>query len=187
MPIELPTRIVVDDLIVRTYEPGDAPALVATIGRSIEHLRPWMPWVRFEPQTAEQRVEMFAEWAERRASTGTTGYGIFAGDEVVGGTGLHATGWPEVLEIGYWVAVDHVGRGIATRVAGALTDAAFAQPSIDGVQILHDRRNRASGRVPERLGYRLVEELRRLPEAPGESGLFHRWRVGRRDWSSSPV
>jgi len=48
-------------------------------------------------------------------------------------------------------------RGLATRAAAALTHVAFADPSIDHVEIRCDPRNAASGRVSERLGYRKVE------------------------------
>ena len=77
------------------------------------------------------------------------------------------------------------GRGIAGRVAGALTDVAFAVAGIEAVEIVHDRRNGPSGKIPARLGYRLVEEFRRPPEAPAESGLCHRWRLTAETWRTS--
>lgn len=167
---------------MRTYEPDDAPAVVAAVTASIEHLRPWMPWVAHEPQTAAQRRELFATWARVREETGDTAYGIFRGTEVVGGSGLHVRSGPAVREIGYWVRADAVRQAIASRVTAVLTTAAFALPEVQAVEICHDRRNAASGRVPARLGYRLVEEARRPPAAPGESGLVWRWRVARREW-----
>lgn len=182
-----PATLVVDHLVVRTYHADDAPALAIAVARSIDHLRPWMPWIRFEPQTVEQRAMLIAEWAEQRASGRDTTYGIFDGPTVIGGTGLHRRGGPDQFEIGYWVAADRVGQGVAGKVAGALTDAAFAVDGVAAVEILHDRRNVASGRVPARLGYRLVEEFRRPPSAPAESGLFHRWRMTAAMWHAALV
>ena len=181
-----PERLVVDELVVRTYEVADALALVRAVTESAEHLRPWMSWIAHEPQTVEQRVGWINDARQRRRAGGGTVYGIFEDDRVVGGTGLHARSTAGVIEIGYWVHVDRVRRAIATRVSAALTTAAFGMATIEAVEIRHDRLNVASGRVPARLGYTLVEEARRLPQAPGESGLMHRWRTTRADWLRHP-
>jgi RimJ/RimL family protein N-acetyltransferase len=69
-------------------------------------------------------------------------------------------------------------RGIATAAAAALTDAAFALPGVDHVEIHHDELNRASGRIPAKLGYRAIETRRgRFEPAPGESGVDQIWRI----------
>lgn len=177
--MEAPERIEVDELVVRTYERGDAGEVVRAVTDSIEHLRPWMPWIRFEPQSVADREVWIAGLADTRASGGGTVYGIFSGSRLVGGTGFQQRGDPGTVEIGYWVSIDAVRRRIASRVAGALTVAAFVSPDIERVEICHDRRNVASGRVPAGLGFHLVEEYRRRPVVSGESGLIHRWRIER--------
>ena len=86
-------------------------------------------------------------------------YGLFDGDgtEVLGGCGLYPRVGPGALELGYWLAAAHTGRGLATRAAAVLTRLAFSGPDIDHVEIRCDPRNVASARVPERLGYRVVD------------------------------
>ena len=80
-----------------------------------------------------------ADRAKRlRESGGEAVYGAFVGDEVVGSCGLHRRSGPEVLEIGYWVHVDHLGRGYASEIAATLTTAAFAVPGIELVGGLLD-------------------------------------------------
>jgi RimJ/RimL family protein N-acetyltransferase len=107
--------------------------------------------------------------------------GIFSGDQVVGGTGLHLRGAVNTVEIGYWVHVDYIGKGIATQVAGALTETAFALwAEIDTVEIHHDQANEASAAVPRRLNFEHVETSNREPEAPSEIGVLVRW-IKRRD------
>ena len=169
-------------LLVRPWAVGDAPAMHAAVTASIDHLRPWMPWIADEPLTLVQRRQLIAGWASRRAG-GDRGFGMFVDGEVVGGCGLHARVGPGGLEIGYWVRVGCTGRGYATAAARLLTDNAFADPGIDRVEIRHDAANLSSSRVPAKLGYERVGDFRRPPAAPGETGLDHVWRMRRADWS----
>jgi ribosomal-protein-serine acetyltransferase len=168
-------------LVVRQWGVEDAPLLHEAVTESIEHLRPWMPWIADEPVTVEQRRERIAGW---RAlwNEGDRFYGMFVGEAVVGGCGLHARIGPGGLEIGYWVRVGHTGRGYATEAARQLTDIAFASPGIDRVEIRHDATNVASSRVPAKLGYVRAEDLHRPPVAPGETGVDHVWRMTRAAW-----
>ena len=84
------------------------------------------------------------------------------------------------VDIGYWIHVDFVARGIATQVADALTSTAFSLwEEIDTVVIIHDETNLASGKVPDRLGFQHVSTCQREPEAPAESGVMYRWEKKR--------
>lgn len=175
-----PGPLRVDEYVVRKYEASDAPALVDAVNESCEHLRPWMPWIKFEPQTVAQREELIKTWSEAWDYRNEFVMGIFLGDHVVGGTGLHLRGDVNTVEIGYWIHVDFVARGIATQVADALTTAAFSLwEEIDTVVIVHDEANIASGKVPARLGFEHVLTGQREPEAPGESGVMYRWEKKR--------
>jgi RimJ/RimL family protein N-acetyltransferase len=176
-----PETLQVGEYVVRKYETTDAQALVDAVTESCDHLRPWMPWIKFEPQSAVQRAELITTW--NRAWEDCTEFvmGIFFGDRVIGGTGLHLRGEVNTVEIGYWIHVDYIGRGIATQVAGALTKLAFAMwPEIDTVEIHHSESNIASGKVPLRLGFKHVRTFRnQTPEAPGESGVGYHWAINR--------
>ena len=175
-----PDSLQVGEYVVRKYEPADAKALVIAVTESCEHLRPWMPWIKFEPQTMTQRAELIKVWNEAWEQRTEFVMGIFLDDRVVGGTGLHLRGDVNTVDIGYWMHVDYIGKGIATRVSGALTETAFAiWPEIDTVVIVHDEVNIASGKVPARLGFEHVFTGQREPEAPGESGVMYRWEKKR--------
>ena len=179
MPVA-PDSLQVGEYVVRKYEPADAKALVIAVTESCEHLRPWMPWIKFEPQTMTQRAELIKVWNEAWEQRAEFVMGIFLGSQVVGGTGLHLRGDVNTVDIGYWMHVDYIGKGIATRVSGALTETAFAiWPEIDTVVIVHDEANIASGKVPLRLGFKHVSTGQREPEAPGESGVMLRWEKKR--------
>src|SRR5690606_24138078 len=149
-----PETVTTDRLVLRTWRHDDVDALGAAVAASLEHLRPWMPWVAGEPLDRNERLAVIAGFARARAADGDTTYGAFlrATGEVVGGTGLHVRRGPGTLEIGYWVHVDHVRRGYATELAAALTTTALALPGVHHVEIHHDRANAASEAVPRRLG-----------------------------------
>jgi RimJ/RimL family protein N-acetyltransferase len=135
-------------------QPARAAATVVAINTSLDHLRPWMAWAA-EPATEAGMATFLAAAEELWDRRKDFGYSIVdAADAVVlGGCGLHGRLGPHGLEIGYWVHVDHAGRGIATAVAGALTDAAFAIHGIERVRITCEDTNVRSARVPEKLGY----------------------------------
>jgi RimJ/RimL family protein N-acetyltransferase len=170
-----------DRIVVRRWQVQDVPRLHAAVIESLDHLRPWMPWVAKEPLTLAQRAELVAGWAPLW-DAGDRMCGMFAGDEVVGGCGLHARIGPGGQEIGYWVRVGRTGRGYATAAARALVDMAFARPEVTHVEIHHDVANAASGRVPDRLGFVHVRDEAHAIEAPGETGTQRIWRLERSNW-----
>ena len=175
-----PDVLQVGEYIVRKYERSDAEALVIAVTESCEHLRPWMPWIKFEPQSVVQREELIKWWKNAWEDRTDFVMGIFLDDRVVGGTGLHLRGPSNTVDIGYWVHAGYTGRGIASRVAQALTTETFRLWSdIDTVVIVHDEANTASGKVPARLGFEHVSTGQREPEAPSESGVMYRWEKKR--------
>lgn len=162
-----PYRLVTERLELRCWDPKEAPRLKPAVDRSLEHLRAWMPWAHDEPsELAEiaERLRMFRADFDR---DGSYVYGVWQGDEVVGGAGLHRRIGEGALELGYWIRVDRTRRGLATETSSALTRAAFEHCGVERVEIHVDPRNHASLGIPRRLGY--VEEAtlrRRLPPCP---------------------
>lgn len=179
---DFPHTISVDDLVVRRYGISDAPSLVDAVTASLPELLQWMPWAKFEPQTVEQREQLIGTWDREWNEKTNFTMGIFRKGECIGGTGFHLRGDEGELEIGYWVSTPHTGSGIATRVSGALTSVAFACPEVRTVSISHDVANVRSEQVPKRLGFSLVKEYQRTPEAPSETGTVRLWSMSRDDW-----
>jgi RimJ/RimL family protein N-acetyltransferase len=165
-----PYRIQTDRLVVRCWEPGDAPLLKEAIDSSLEHLRAWMPWAHDEPQTLEEKIDLLRRFRGRFDTGEDFVYGILSADEqaVLGGSGLHTRVGDDAFEIGYWIRADAVGNGFAGEAVAALTRVAFAVCEVDRVEIHVDPGNESSARVARRLGF--VEEgrlRRRLPSTPG--------------------
>ena len=93
-------------------------------------------------------------------------------------------GGPEVLEIGYWIHVDHVGRGYATELARGLTTAAFTVEGTEQVEIHHDKANARSGAVPRKLGFVQGPDRPDEVAAPAEVGIDCTWSMERSTWST---
>ena len=177
-----PSEMIVTDLcVLRRLGRDDAAQLKAAVDRSIDHLRPWMPWIAEEPTTLVQREELLSAWSRAWDDGSEFNYGIVDDGRIVGCCSLMTRAGPRLLEIGYWVSGDMIGRGIATAAAGALTEAGLAIDDIEAVVIFHDEANTASSRIPEKLGYLRDGIRRRDPEAPGETGVQLRWRITRPD------
>jgi ribosomal-protein-serine acetyltransferase len=165
---------------------GDVPKASAAIRRSLEHLRPWMPWATdsYDEDGSREYIERsLTQWEERT----TFNYGLVDGaDAWLGGFGLMGRIGPGALEIGYWVHVDHSGQGYATRAAAALTDAGLALDGVERVEIHHDRDNVTSGRIPARLGYERLREQPGPMDSTQASGVHVVWAMSRAAWPSSP-
>lgn len=162
MSAPIPERIDLDDVVLRTYTPDDVPALARSMAETYDQLHPWLSWATPEGIT-EDACRRFVEATVSQRAAGTDfNFGIFPnsstddGSRVLGACGLHDRIGPGVLEIGYWLHVDATGKGLMTRVAGALTDLALSRPDIERVEIHCDETNLASAAVPRRLGYELV-------------------------------
>jgi RimJ/RimL family protein N-acetyltransferase len=161
-----PYRIETERLVIRCWDPRDARLLKEAIDSSLDHLRPWMPWVEGEPRSLDEKVELLRRFRGQFDLGEEFVYGIFSRDEseVVGGTGLHARVGDDAFEIGYWIRASAAGRGLATETVAALTRVAFEVSGVDRVEIHVDPANDRSLAIPPKLGF--VEEAtlrRRLP------------------------
>ena len=181
-----PERIEAGDLVLRRWRREDAEALGQAISECIDHLRPWMPWIANEPLSLVDRRALLDRWSRAWDDRTELNYGMFAAGtgRVLGSCGLMRRIGPGGWEIGYWVHVDHVGRGYATTAAGRLTAVAFGLRGTTHVEIHHDTANTASGRVPLKLGFRLVGDEPDRVMAPGEVGVKRIWRMTRGQWSA---
>jgi RimJ/RimL family protein N-acetyltransferase len=172
-----PERIEGDGVVLRRLRETDDGALVAAISASLEHLRPWMAWADDGVTTPERRAGRL-EQVQRGWDDGSDfAFVVLDPPErtVLGGCGLHRRVGPGAIEIGYWVHVDHGGRGVATALAGALTEEALALPDVDRVEIHCDEANVRSAAVPRRLGYRLDRIEDDEVTAPAETGRSMIW------------
>lgn len=162
-----PYRIETERLVLRCWDPAEAPKLAAAVEASLDQLRLWMPWAHAYPQPLADTVALLRAFRGRFDLGKDFPYGIFSPDvEVLGGTGLHPRAGEGSLEIGYWVRSDETGQGLGTEAAAALTRIAFELCGVERVDIRCDPANVASRAIPRKLGYTEEGTLRRRLHGP---------------------
>ena len=147
----LPTLALgIDGWTLRAWRAGDALALALHANnRNVwRHMSDSFP----HPYT----LEIAEHWVARgHIEFGGDNWAIALHDAAVGGCGIHQESgqFRCNAELGWWLAEEHWGRGVVTRVAGALVDHAFAQPEITRVYAPIHAGNQRSMRVAEKSGF----------------------------------
>lgn len=171
---------------LRRWRQDDLDPLMEIIERSLAHLRPWMPWASapdLRAGTAGYLNQSGTDW-----DTGVAfNYAITLDGRLIGSTGLMSRIGPGGLEIGYWVDVAEIRKGVASRATARLTSVGLAMPDVDHVEIHHDVANLASAAVPRSLGFREVGRLPVEPTSPGEAGEHVIWRLTAAELPASRV
>lgn len=155
-------KIETERTIVRCYKPSDALLLKEAVDLSLEHLKPWMPWAKYEPQTLQQKVELLRTFRGQFDLDKDYIYGIFNKDEteLIGGTGLHTRIAKNGREIGYWVSEKYQGQGLITEVVKALIKTGFDILDLNLIEIHCNPENTRSAKIPEKLGFELEATLK---------------------------
>ena len=164
-----------DDLVLLRYRIKDAAALSAAVTANLDHLRPWMPWIGFEPLTLTARRDLLRGWQAAWRDGSAFQFGLFNDGRLIGSSGLMRRLEPHQLEIGYWVAADANGRGLATAMARELAIAGLGVDGTTEIVIRHDKANDRSGAIPRVLGFNLRGEEPSEIEAPSETGVQCWW------------
>jgi RimJ/RimL family protein N-acetyltransferase len=155
--IPQPVLPVATGLILRPWEPADAPAFLSAY-QDVETRR----WHTRRP-ASEARVR---EWFERYRQDwqGEKG-GHWAiardGGEVLGRIALGSADFDEGnAGVGYWVLPAARGAGVATRALSALSAWALDEIGFYRLHLDHSTRNQASCRVATKAGYLLEGTMR---------------------------
>lgn len=113
----------------------------------------------YDEEIAEGWIGTHAEVAERDQGL-TLAVTERAGGHLVGAIGLSINRPHRRGELGYWVAVEHWGRGYATEASRAMLGYAFGPLDLSRVVAHCLTRNEASWRVMEKLGMQREGRLR---------------------------
>ena len=143
---EMPRRLRTERLLLRPFEQNDAEALARLNGNPdfMRHMGPVMA----SEDSWRQMAMLAGHWQLR-------GYGLWAVEHegaMIGRIGLYyPEGWPD-LEVGWALAPEVWGRGLATEGGRAALDQAVnVLGRSDPVSVIHPD-NAASIRVAEKLG-----------------------------------
>ncbi len=182
-------RIVTERLVLRCYHPKDALLLKVAVDASVEHLRPWMPWVEQEPEPLQTKIDRLRRFRSEFDLGQDFIFGIFDSTEskLLGGTGLHTRIGEQAREIGYWIHADYINQGLATESSAALTKVAFEIEGVDRLEIHCAPDNDRSAAIPKKLGYQYEATLRRrLHTDNAEPRDTMIWSLFAMDYPGSP-
>ena len=184
-----PYRIQTERLVIRCYNPSDAPLLQRSVAESRAHLLPWMPWAENDPaETLETKTDRLRRFRANFDNDKDYVYGIFDPTEkqLMGGSGLHTRLSGNALEIGYWIHTDHINKGYATELSAALTRVAFEICLVDRMEIHCSADNARSAAIPRKLGYIHEGNRRRLGWTAGHPVDSMIWTMFRDEYENSP-
>jgi RimJ/RimL family protein N-acetyltransferase len=159
-PIEFPAHGLSDrDLRLRLMADADLPAIVAACQD------PEIPrWTRIPHAYGEADARGWLEQeAALRARGQQLGLVIVGADDdrLLGSVGVVRFDWTdERCELGYWVAREARGRGVASRAVRLVTAWIFETLSIDRVEICAEPENAGSRRAAGRAGFTFEGVLR---------------------------
>jgi ribosomal-protein-alanine N-acetyltransferase len=140
----------------RPVTPEDAAVLAELLQRSREYLAPWDAARPDGFYTVEGQVEVIAALLTDREQGRAEPHVILDDDGAVAGRATLNTivrGAFQSCSLGYWVATEAAGRGLATAAAGAMVEVAFDRLDLHRVEASTLRHNVRSQRVLERNGF----------------------------------
>ena len=143
-------------MALRPWRKDDADELVAALDDPDVSL--WIPVIPYPYRLEDAKA--FFDLVDRESEAGRMVAGAivaYADGRLLGGIGLSdISSLNASAEVGYWVAAEERGRGVATRATALIVDWGFAELDMDRIGLLADIDNVASRRIARRLGF--VEE-----------------------------
>lgn len=143
-------------VVLRPWQPADAPGLFAAATESVESVGRWLPWCHPDYTLADStawvalasegwgRGELFA-FALAHQDTG----------DIVGGMGLNQLNREHrSANLGYWIRRSRQGQGLAPDAVPAVARFGFEMLGLVRVEIVCATANAASRRCAEKAGAR---------------------------------
>jgi ribosomal-protein-serine acetyltransferase len=157
---------VTDDFSLRLLDETDVQELHELIEANRGYLAQWLPWAR--SQTFDDTLDFIRRTRSQVSDNDGFQAAIVLAESIVGMVGYHAIDWPNrSTRIGYWLDERHQGRGIMTAAVRVLVDQALSTWRLNRVEIRAAADNRRSRAIPERLGFRQGETVRRAELVDG--------------------
>jgi RimJ/RimL family protein N-acetyltransferase len=178
-PSPLPAKVETERLVIRFWQPEDAPLMLEALDVDRASFLPWLPVFETDNRTLAECTFQIERFRRAREQTLPTPDDFVLGvfdrmtGVALGGTGLHRINLrSHSAEIGYWIRPDCRGKGLCTESVTGLISWAFAAQSMGGwglrrIDIYCAASNAPSQRIPRKL------ELREEVNQPG-----HRWIDG---------
>jgi ribosomal-protein-serine acetyltransferase len=165
-PVVIPIE---ENLRLRVSGPSDAQAHLDAVNMSRENLKPWMPWAHVMFSVGQFTDFLWSQQNERCCGN-EFGYQIELDGRMVGRISLIRFDRKNAkVEIGYWISIEHQGKGLVTKVTRKMCEIAFDRLEMERIEIRCALGNHRSAAVPQRLGFVLEGVLKHAEKT--ESGF----------------
>jgi len=187
--VTLSTQLVGPRLILRAPRPSDIPELRALVRDNAEHLRPWSP-ASANAQRTPTLTELSRSVARYRREWKEGSAYVFVvtlrepDAPIVGRIALTSVvrGPFQNAHLGYWTAVNHQGRGIATEAAALVVDFAFGTLELHRLEAAVMPQNLASRRILSKVAFREEGLARRYLSIAGRWEDHILFGLTREEW-----
>ena len=148
-------RLETERLCLLPTRRGDLEALDEAIFETLPELVQWLPWATpRHDRTATRRYIKGARLARSRRLAEEYRVVEREGGRLVGVVSIHRIDWARrSAGLGYWIRKSAWGRGYATEATRAAVEDAFRRLGLHRLEAHVATENRASQRVPEKLGF----------------------------------
>ena len=156
MPLPADLELAESPLLLRPWQPEDAPALHEAVHESLESVGRWLPWCHAGYDLDEARA-WIRHCREGWMANEHFAFGIFeqASGTLLGSVGLNQRNrLHRSAAMGYWVRQSRQGRGIAPRAARLAARFGFETLGLIRIEVVVLPDNHASRRTAERAGAR---------------------------------
>jgi len=167
-----------DNLLLRSYEVGDAQELFDVVNDSRKHLHPWLEWV-VKTTKPEHSLQFIQQSQHKTYEQEALDLAIVYDNKIIGGLGMHH--WEQDTkraQIGYWISAAHEGKGVMKKCLSGFVGFLFDKIALNKIEIHFVRTNERSAKIAERLGFKIEGIIRQsimrngMPEDVVVAGLL---------------
>ncbi len=168
MMLDLPDEFETERLILRPPRLGDGDVIHAAIEASRPELTRWMPWAGQDRDGTERYVRVaVARWITRETTLPLTIWRKADG-AFIGGAGFHSIEWHvPLMEMGYWIATEHTGKGYTTEAVNGEVALARKHFGVLRLEIYCEPENLRSAAVARRCGFEQWAHIRNSDRVNG--------------------
>jgi ribosomal-protein-alanine N-acetyltransferase len=166
---------------IRLISPADAEELAALLRANREHLEPW------DPERDESYYTTTGQWqiiSDVLRAGNALPHAIVEDGRIIGRVNLSNVvhGAFQSASLGYWVAADVAGRGVASAAVAAVVEAAFTTYGLHRVEAGTMLHNVRSQRVLERNGFERFGTAPRYLHIAGDWRDHHLYQLLAENW-----
>ena len=159
-------------LEMKRLKPDHALALQKALKKGTEHIAGYFEWGKDASTWNTRRCLIWIQ-QQIKEELPREHFAFFLGPDLVGMGSLVGHLKTRHIQQMYWVSEGYRGQGIGESIALSLERLALLNRPYEAVFIEHDSSNRASGKIPQSLGYEFVGTFDVEIVTDKETGLWY--------------